>query len=356
MKNKILLLLFILLYHTSFGQQNEEIEKLIKEGVSLHDKGQYENAINKYDKVLELDKDNIIALAEKSFSLLSLKKYDESISTCLKAINKNPRDKNLKSVFVTCGNAYDGIKKTEKSIEMYDKGIEIFPDYYSLHFNKGITLSNNSKFDEAILSFQKSAISNPNHTSSQNAIARINELKKNRIPAILAYCRFLIVEPQTKRASENLVRLKNLMTKNVEKTGENAINLNIDSKILDDVSSKNKTQENNFSSTDMVLSLDTALDYDAKNANNTEIEQFIRKFSTVCSSLKETQKNNYGFYWDYYVPYFIEMQDKKLVETFAYISFSSSQDANINKWLENHEKDINRFYEWSNNYSWLKKN
>src|SRR5690606_41383686 len=100
MKKIILLLVFPLLCNTVFGQQKEEAEKLVEEGIAYHDKGDYEGAINKYDKALQLDKDNLLALAEKAMSLLSLQKYHETIECCKKTIEKHQGDKALKSVYV----------------------------------------------------------------------------------------------------------------------------------------------------------------------------------------------------------------------------------------------------------------
>jgi len=61
------------------------------------------------------------------------------------------------------------------------------------------------------------------------------------------------------------------------------------------------------------------MDYDKKNKKKTEIELFQEKFETVCSSLKEVKKDNYGFYWEYYAPYFIAMKDENLIETLSYL-------------------------------------
>ncbi|MCB9261280.1 MAG: tetratricopeptide repeat protein [Flavobacteriales bacterium] len=285
-------------------------------------------------------------------SLLSLQKYDEAIENCQTAIEKHQGEKALKSVYVTYGNAYDGLKKTDKSLEIYDEGIKLFPDYYQLYFNKGITLSSIKKYDEAIICFQKSASLNPNHASSQSALGRLLYATDKRIPALLAFSRFLIIEPQTKRANENLGLLQGITKANVEKTGENSINININPSMLCDTTADGKAKENNFNITDLILSMDAALDYDKKNKKKTEIEQFIRKFETVCSSLKEMQDKNYGFYWEYYVPYFVEMKDKNLIETFAYIAFATSDYQDVDKWLKEHKKDIDNFYDWSSNYTW----
>lgn len=356
MKKQIFFLVLSLLCNTYiFGQQKEEAEKLVGEGVALHDKGNYQGAIVKYDKALQLDSNNLYALAEKAMTLFFLEKFNDAIQACQTAIAKHPGDKELKTVYVTCGNAYDGLKKPDKAIEMYDEGIKLSPDFYQLHFNKGITLSGLGKNDEAILCFQKSASLNPKHASSQNALGRLLKLKGKRIPSLMAFSRFLILEPESDRAKENLVSLQQLIKGNAQQTGKKSITININPDMLGDTTADGKTKENCFSTTDLILSLDAALDYDKKNKNKSEVEQFIRKFETVCSSFKETKKDNYGFYWEYYAPYFIQMKEKNLCETFAYIAFASSDDPKVTKWIESHKSEITGFYEWSGNYAWITK-
>jgi len=341
----------ILMTNISFGQQKEAARKIIDEGVAYHDKGDYDGAIDKYDKALELDNDNLLALIEKSFSLLALQKYEESIACCKKAIEKHPGEKSLATAYVSYGNALDGLKRTDQSLEVYNEGIKQFPDNYQLHFNKGITLSSIRKYDEAILCFQKAVMIKPTHSSSHNAIARLLKIQTKRIPSLLAYCRFLAVEPQSKRAKENLTSLLDIMNGNVEETGKKSITINISSDMLD-TTAGTKPKENSFNSTDLILSMEAALDYDKKNKKKSEVEKFIRKFETVCASLKETHKDNFGFYWEYYVPYFTELKDKNFIEAFSYIAFASSDDPDVAKWLKGHQAEIDKFYEWSKSFAW----
>lgn len=352
MKRTILLLIFPLLTSIAFGQNKEDAEKLVEEGIAYHDKGDYDGAIDKYDKALVLDKDNLLALTEKSISLLSQQKYDEAITICKKAIEKHPGEKGLGTTYVIYGNALDGLNKTDQSIEIYEEGIKLFPNYYLLYFNKGITLSSVKKYDEAILCFQESVAINPNHAGSHNGIGRLLDANNNRIPVLLAYCRFLVLEPQSERAKENLESVQKLMKANVEVTGKKSVTINVSPEMLGDTTKGAKPTENSFTSTDLLLSLATAMDYDKKNRKKTEVEQFIRKFETVCASLNETHKDNFGFYWDYYVPYFTEMNDKNFIETFAYIAFASSDDPEVAKWLKENSSAIDKFYDWSENYTW----
>lgn len=350
MKKAILILILPFICSIAFGQNKAGAEKLVNEGIPYHDKGDFDGAIKRYDKALKLDKDNLFALSEKALSLISQEKYDEAVVCCEKAIAAHPGDPGLKTIYIAYGNASDGLKQTDKSIEIYDQGIKEFPDFYQLYFNKGVSLASVQKYDEAILCFQKSVALNPMHASSHNAIARLSAINNKQIPAILAYCKFLSIEPQSNRAKENLQSLQKLMSANVEKTGRKSVTISFSPDMLGDTTADGKPKENSFTSTELILSLSSALDFDKKNKKKSEVELFTEKFKTVCASLKETKKDNYGFYWEFYAPFFVEMHDKDYIETFAYIAFATSGDPNVIKWIKAHQTEVKEFLAWSKDF------
>lgn len=343
-------LLLFLFFSAAYAQNTTEAKKLVNEGIVLHDKGDYAGAIDKYGKALEADKDNLLALSEKALSVSAAGNYDEAIEVCKYTISTHP-DKDLSNVYVNYANSLDHLKKTDEALKIYDEGIQKFPDYYQLYFNKGICYANSTTPREAIVYFQKAVLVNPNHPGSLNAIG-IMESGTNRIPAILAFSRFLILEPQTSRAKKNLESLQNLMMQGVTKETK-GITINIDPDVISD--SKGKKKENDFSQTDLVLSMAAGLDFDEKNANKTDVEKFIEKFETVCAVLDETKKKNFGFYWENLTPYFIEMKKKKLIVPFSYVAFASSGTEDVSQWLKQNQAELEKFYTWSTGYNWKKK-
>ncbi len=352
MKKLILILFLPLVSSISFAQNKAAAEKLVNEGVDLHDKGDYEGALKKYNKALEVDNDNLSALAEKAYTVMSLKKYEEAISLSQKAIELYPDANDLKTVYVTYGNALDALHMTDKSIEIYDQGIKKFPDSYSLYYNKGVSLVSNKKVDESILCFEKAVLLNPKHASSHSGIARLSAYNNKKIPSILAFCRFLVIEPQGTRAEENLAALQKMMTTNVEETGKKSVTINISADLFSDTTADGKPGENSFATTDLILSLTAAMDYDKKNKKKSQVELFLGKMEVICASLAEGKNDNYGFYWEYYASYFIEMKENKFLETFAYIAFASTDDKDVASWLKSNKKETDKFFEWSQSYDW----
>ncbi|MBN9294371.1 MAG: tetratricopeptide repeat protein [Flavobacteriia bacterium] len=353
MKTHALIIIFCLAHSIIFGQQRVEAEKYVAEGIAHHDKGDYEGAITRYDKALELDKDNFLALSEKAMTLTALGRFNEAIICCKKVIEKYPDDKELSAVYVTYGNAADGLKKPEKALEIYNEGIKIFPDKYQLHFNKGITLVGLQEYDEALLCFEKAIRLNPSHPGSHNAIGHILNYKKKRIASILVYGRFLMAEPESSRAKINLDILTGLVKGNVtQKNNSKSITIRLNPGLLGDTTEDGKNRENNFSVTELLLDMTSALDFDKKYKKETEIERFIRKFELICSSLAETKDKNSGFYWEYYAPYFIEMKEKNFISAFAHVAFISSGDKAITKWIKEHRQELYDFIQWSDQFEW----
>ena len=345
------ILLFTLLTFIStfvFAQHKEEADNLVQEGVVFQDKGDVDSAFSRYNLALKMDRDNLAALAEMAYSYLSIEKYDEAISYSKRALKTHPHDPVLKTVYVSYGNALDGEGKTEKAVDVYNEGIHFFPDYFQLYYNKGISQIKLNKSGDALISFERSATLNPKHASSHNAIGRLLFMT-NKIPSLMAFCRFLALEPNSNRSSANLNNVQKIMRAHVIKADANLVTVNVSPELLD---TNKKKEKNNFSGAEFSLALDAALDNDSANESKTEIEKFIRKFSSLCEYLKETEKDNYGFYWDYYVPYFIEMNDKGLTEVFAYIAFCSSEDPTVKVWLDSHKTDVTGFYKWSDGFKW----
>lgn len=351
MRKSILLLAFTLICFMSFAQNKEDAEKMVDEGVAWHDKGDYDAAIEKYNQALALDADNLLALSEKGLTLVALQRFDEAIKCSKTALEKHPGEKGLKLVYVNYGNPLDGLGKSSNSLEIYEAGIKAFPDFYELYFNKGVTLASLQKYDEALLSFHKAVALNPNHASSHNGIGRLSTAQNKKIPALLAYARFLVIEPGSERSKQNLAGIQKILHGNATQTGEKNVTINIDPAMLE-TSKKGKNKENNFSSTEFLMAMSAGLDFNDENKNKTAVEKFIDKFKLVCSSLSETQKDNRGFYWSYYVPYFASMNDNKMVETFGYIAFASSGDEAVTDWLKNHKEDTDKFYDWSEAFTW----
>ena len=343
MKKLIILLLAFALVNPSFSQ--DDVNALIEEGIQLHDKGEYEAAIAKYDQVLKNNPSNTRALYEKSYTLMLMKKYEECESICIQLLKTNDY---RKEVIVQYGSLLDMTNRQKESLEVYNKGIKEFPDFFLLYYNKGITLSGLSRDEEAMESFQQALKHKPLHASSHNAIGRMIK-KENRIPAIMAFVTFLIVEPQTERAAQNLNSLDALVTKGVQQKDSGNVSISIDAALLDD---KKKKRENDFSNTELIFSLTSAMDNSEPFKNENDAERLKRKLDFLVSSMNEGKRKGRGFFWDFYVPFFTEMKSKEFLGTACYVVHAGAGKEEIKQWIKDNEDKVTDFYAWVKAYSW----
>ena len=345
----VLLLSFLLT--TQLFVNAQSADDLIKEGVALHDKGEYAAALTKYDAALAADPGNEAALQEKSYTLLSMQKYDDA-EDILKKLLKNSKNNDIRRLsYISYGTLLDQQGNGKKSLKMYEQGIKEFPNSYLLYFNKGVTEAGLNNIDDAILSFENALKNNPVHASSHNALAKLTA-NRSRISAVLAVVSFLIIEPTGRRAQENVTQLNNLLNKGISRKDDKNVTISIDADLLN---KEKKPKEDDFSSAELLMSLILA------NTNvpdslgiKTDADKLSYQLQLLIGQIDNTEKQEKGFFKNYYVPMFVEMKKNDLVTIASYIALASSGKEEITKWLKDNKDDVDGFYRWFENYKWVK--
>lgn len=333
--------------------QAADVQRLVKEGIALHDAAQFDAAAAKYQEALKLDPGSVLARTELALTYNSAGKYAEAAELCRELV-KNPTGVDP-TVFVTYGNSLDDLQKPQEAAAVYQEGIKRFPTNGMLHFNLGLTHYRMQQRPAAIIELQQAVRLMPRHPSSPLYLGIFTLESGNRIPGMLELARFLVLEPQSKRAPKQVALLDQAMQQGVSKTGEKSISLNIDPSVLKDAGKK-KRQPDTFGPTDMMVSMMSAQDYSDENKGKTSTARFAEKFSSICQSLQaQSDKGNSGFVWEYYVPYFVALEKAGHVPAFAYLIHSSLPDQpHVQQWLEQHPDEVRTFQQWSVAYEWPK--
>ncbi|MCE4566579.1 tetratricopeptide repeat protein [Maribellus sp. CM-23] len=316
-----------------FGQ-NQEIENLVKEGIEFHDKGEYKKAIEIYQKALKIDPNSSFVNYEIAFSYFSDKDYKNAELYSKKVIDLN--DDNLLGAYITYGNALDMQGQTKKAIKYYEKAMEDF-DYYLLYYNYAITCFNSGETDKAYDSVLKAINNNSSHASSHLILSKIMEKKGSRIKAMLPLYFFLLLEPNSSRSAIEYQTLRNYIDHGVSQTSE---------KNIDVVVPMNNDPD--FGAAEMMISLSKASNSLEENKGKSEFELFAKNNDGLFKILGELKKDNSGFWWDFYVPFFYEMANNDLTKPYSYyISLSKGEE--INKWIEDNKAEFEKFENWFNN-------
>jgi len=350
MKKYLLTLLLTITCTFSFAQ-SEKAKALVNEGVTLHDKGDYEAAIKKYDEAIAEDPSSVEAYYEKSFTLYAMKKLEECIEVSKKIIQQFPDSKLLKGVYVQYGSSLDDLGKSEDAIKVYNEGLKKFPGYFLLNFNKGITYSIMNDNDKAYSSYQDALISNPFHASSYYRVTNLLK-SSNHIAAMLSGIMYLILEPKTDRATEIFKTVNELIYKGVKKTDEKNVTITMDADMLD--TKKTKKQPDNFRMAEMMFLMSSALDKDSvmNTITKTDIEKFDLKLQLLINSLDATGK---GFFTERYVPFFKKLKENSYTLIVSRLVYANTNDEHNAAWLKVNTDKVGDFYDWLKAYKWPEK-
>ena len=329
MKSFFLTLLVTICSALAIAQQNSTVAALVKEGIELHDKGDYAEAIKKYDEALLIDKDDYDANYEKSLSCLYSKRYDDCIAISKYLIAKHAANDALPGVYSNYGSALDDKGEGEAAIKIFDEGIKKFPAAYLIYYNKGLTCSRLEKWDDALVCFFAAMKIKPTHSGSLYYTS-LSIDKSNKVAALISGLTFLAAEPEGKRAATIYKQVNGLLGSFAQKSKENNNEISITVGDLGD-----KKKENNFSTVQMMLGITAA--------------------SSLTDSVKvKTEVEKLSLYVQMMAPFWVEMNKKELIPVYAHIaSITSGNEENI-KWISDNQDKLKAFYEWYNSYQWEK--
>ncbi len=132
----------------------------LQTAISCHQSGQLEDAIKWYQKSLETDPDNHVALSNMGFAQLSVGTPSAAIESCRKALNLKP---DYAQAHSNLGAALQQEGVLDAAIDCFEKAVSLKPDYADAYSNLGNVLLQQGRLDEAVVSFKKAISINPNH-------------------------------------------------------------------------------------------------------------------------------------------------------------------------------------------------
>lgn len=185
-----------------FTQSIVEAKILVAEGIALNNQKDYTGAEAKYKAALNIDPENIQASYQMAFSLNAEGKGITAVPYLQKVIKGPASAAVITSAYELLGSIYDRANQTQQAIDTYKEGIRANPAYQSMYYNLGLAYSRNKQYPEAENSAIEAIKLDPKHTSSMRLYALAAFHQNKRAAALLGFCSFLLLEPNTARSAE----------------------------------------------------------------------------------------------------------------------------------------------------------
>tara|TARA_B100000315_G_scaffold135923_1_gene125187 strand:+ start:19003 stop:19770 length:768 start_codon:yes stop_codon:yes gene_type:complete len=137
----------------------------------------YQEAIESFEKALQLDKNYVVAYSNLGYTYMALKEWNNAIQSFRMILNY-PNITAPHYVYNAIGWAYYEKNEFNKSIEELKKAVELKNDYAVAHYNLGLSLLGLENFDHAFVEFKNAVKFQPELVQAHNQLALIY-LKKN---------------------------------------------------------------------------------------------------------------------------------------------------------------------------------
>ncbi|MBB4036239.1 tetratricopeptide (TPR) repeat protein [Dysgonomonas hofstadii] len=209
------LIIFFLLFTTLTTYAQPSSEKLIRQGVALHDKGRYKEAIACYEEALKVNPSSMSAVYEMSLSYLHLKDYDKALRYSTRVITANFQPL-LVDAYIVKGTVLANQNKIADAINLLNEAVEKCGDEYLLHFNLGLCYFNGKNNKMAAQHLRKAIEIDATHASAFLLYAyALNDLGQ-WLQSFYSFHFFLLLEPNTERSKDAFGEMLDLLNANYD--------------------------------------------------------------------------------------------------------------------------------------------
>lgn len=350
MKKFCIIALFMLVFSFAFAQQSEQ--NIIKEGVSLHDAGEYAKAIEKYQEALVINPKSLQAIYEMALSYLQLKDYQKASEYSTQVIDGD--DKNL-SLLAYCvkSEALAEMNQIDKAIELLKEALQKKGDNHLLHFNLALNYYKKNDIGNTLLHVKKAI--DLNKTNSDAFLLNAYALNDAGlwVQSILSFQMFLLTEPDSQRSKNafeemlQIMRIKPISEAPVERSF-------IQQQLYRNPSAIHPDQippltiEQGLNRNFVYHAITNTLD--SLKTHPTEPDLYVTFTEVNKAILTVLEKENNGTkeknaFWTFYVPFFSAILHSDYYDTYCrYISVAYFPESL--EWWNNNKTKAEEFLNW----------
>ena len=283
MKSKNLFYTIALVFINSLAFGQVSIESYVKEGIQFHDKGEFDQAIEKYQKALAIDPKSALVNFEISFSYMAKGDYSKALKYS-DIVLKLKGDYMLEA-YINKGSCLDNMGEPKKAIKAFKKGIKKTNGHYLLYFNMALTYLKMGNTDDAQANAIKAIELSPSHGTSHLILATISRDLRNTAEAILSAHYFLMLEPTTSRSQVGYDILMENFQSNTSNEKGKPTTINI---------SFNPESNSEFKGAGLMIGLLQASGSLEENEGKSQEEMFVKNTKSIFTYLGQLNEDKEG--------------------------------------------------------------
>jgi len=234
-------------------------------------------------------------------------------------------------------------KKYDEAVRVLEAALVRSPKNPDLLFDLGLVLREKGDLPRAQESFEKELAIRPDDAEGHLVLARIHESRGERVPAVLAYLRFLSLEPSSDRTRGVVDTVQSLMAGGVEKDRHDPEKFVLPEK---------KGRDGATEDPEVLMAfIAAAAQYRDKDAPPiSDAEKLVKEIQTFTGFLTQTRKVDDPFAAKTYLPFVSEMSGRGLVEPFGYAVAAGAGKKGGSDWVGKNASRVAEMRGWARSY------
>ena len=223
------------------------------------------------------------------------------------------------------GSIYDKSNQPEKAIAVYKDGLKVYPQDQNLYFNLGIADFRNKQYAEAELAAIEAIKLDPKHVNSQRLYGLVCFHQNKRMNALLAFCSFLLLDPNNARADEAATNMQSILKGGV---------LKADGPVKTPPADAKETAVLNGIITGAI-----AAGQAKKLTGNALLEFQLKTIFTQAGQLS-AKKTDQTFFDKFYADFFSKLAQSGNVPALVKVITTKTDDAGLSEWVKGVEREF----------------
>jgi tetratricopeptide (TPR) repeat protein len=234
-------------------------------------------------------------------------------------------------------------KKYDEAAKILQAALAKSPQDPDLLFDLAIVLREKGDLDGAQDALQKELSLRPDDAEGHFVLGRIHETAKRRVPAVLAYLRFLSLAPDSPRVRDVAGTIETLMAGGVERDRHDPEKI---------VLSEKKGRDGVSEDPEVLMAfIAAAAQYADKDAPQpSDAEKLVKQIQTFVGFVVQTQRVEDPFAAKTYLPFLSEMTSKTLLEPFAWVVATNAGKRGSGDWVKKNEARVTQLKDWAKAY------
>jgi tetratricopeptide (TPR) repeat protein len=337
----VVMILFAGFVATSAQQSADDY---IMKGIKEHDKGNYEEALEYYDKAIETGEMLGMAYYEKGYTYSTMGNHQKCLEMASLTIEHAESDELLGFGYMLKANSLDYLDQPEEAVDVYLEGIDE-TEFFMLDFNLGITYRRLMKDSLSLLCFANTIKKNLIFPSSHYYLSINYYETKQKSKSIISSLFFLAL-PNSKEDRKVMV-YENLLSSldvGVEKTSDTSY-------VINSFFSINNSAK--FNAIDLMISLNS-IDLDSTKKDLSKHEKIVDNITTIISMFEDWDDDDFDheieeFLYEYYVEYLLDVKENGYLETMVHIA-SSTNEVESQQWVIDNTDKVKEYYMYFGDY------